>query len=214
MLPGMHRGQADQHQVRPTQQSCTQDCSSTFFPAALEHGIVLWEPFGGLCAGLEMALRNGFTIRQYYYGDIDSTAQQVARHRIRKLQTMYPLQLPEQALFSSFSALPMDIKQVTTAQLAAATQQHSAVPWLVVAGWPCQDLSQAGSAKGLNGSRSGLLSEVVRTIGALQQLMPCQPPAYLIENVPFQYHRNQQIATSDYAATLQLIGHPVTIDAA
>ena len=96
-----------------------------FFPAALEHGIVLWEPFGGLCAGLEMALRNGFTIRQYYYGDIDPTAQQVARHRIRKLQTMYPLQLPEQALFSSFSALPMDVKQVTTAQLAAAQEPQA-----------------------------------------------------------------------------------------
>eukprot|EP00878_Enallax_costatus_P000909 GHUV01001039.1.p1 GENE.GHUV01001039.1~~GHUV01001039.1.p1 ORF type:complete len:2125 (+),score=442.77 GHUV01001039.1:122-6376(+) len=213
-LPGKYEGQPDQHQLKPTQQLNTSDCSLTFFPAALEHGIVLWEPFGGLCAGLEMALRNGFTVKQYYYSDTDPTAQRVARHRIRVLQSMYPLQLPEDALQSAFNALPMDVAAVKSQHLTAAVSANTGTPWLIVAGWPCQDLSTAGSSKGLAGNRSGLLSELVRVVGMLQQLLPQLPPAYLIENVPFQHHYNQLISAVDFNTTTQIIGSPVTIDAA
>ena len=38
-----------------------------------------------------MALRNGLYINAYHYSDIDPIAQKVARHRIRRLQTMYPI---------------------------------------------------------------------------------------------------------------------------
>lgn len=34
----------------------------SFFPAATYQGVVLYEPFGGLCAGLEMLLRNGVQV--------------------------------------------------------------------------------------------------------------------------------------------------------
>jgi hypothetical protein len=36
-------------------------CAATFFAAARRHGITLFEPFGGLGAGLEMVLRHGVT---------------------------------------------------------------------------------------------------------------------------------------------------------
>eukprot|EP00775_Hariotina_reticulata_P014999 gene14999-biopygen395 len=51
-------------------------------------------------------------------------------------------------------------------------------------------------------------------IGTLQQLQPELPPAYLLENVPFQHHRNQQIALQDYAYITSIIGLPVVLDAA
>lgn len=55
---------------------------------------------------------------------------------------------------------------------------------LVTAGFPCQDLSQAGRAIGLNdgASRSGLVGEVVRL------LLSHDVPWVLLENVPFMLH--------------------------
>lgn len=50
---------------------------------------------------------------------------------------------------------------------------------LVVAGFPCQDLSQAGMTAGISGSRSGLIGEVFRL------LKTHRTPWLLLENVPF-----------------------------
>jgi hypothetical protein len=111
--------------------------ADTFFPTALQHGIVLYEPFGGICAGLEMALRNGITILQYYYSDINPMAQRAALHRIRVLQCMYPKQLPEEALVGSLNTLPMDVRHVTSRHVSKAVREASVKQWLVVGGWPC-----------------------------------------------------------------------------
>jgi len=50
---------------------------------------------------------------------------------------------------------------------------------LVVGGFPCQDLSQAGRTAGINGARSGLVGEVFR----LLSVRPVK--RVLLENVPF-----------------------------
>lgn len=50
---------------------------------------------------------------------------------------------------------------------------------LVCAGFPCQDLSQAGRTAGLQGDRSGLIGEVFRLLSRRRV------PTVLIENVPF-----------------------------
>jgi DNA (cytosine-5)-methyltransferase 1 len=50
---------------------------------------------------------------------------------------------------------------------------------VIVAGFPCQDLSQAGLTKGLDGDRSGLVGEVFRLIGRTS------PRWVVLENVPF-----------------------------
>jgi DNA (cytosine-5)-methyltransferase 1 len=44
---------------------------------------------------------------------------------------------------------------------------------VIVGGWPCQDISPAGTGLGLDGARSGLWSEVARLLGELR-------PAYAI----------------------------------
>lgn len=50
---------------------------------------------------------------------------------------------------------------------------------LMTAGFPCQDLSQAGRTKGIGGAKSGLVDHVFR-------LMDAAPPAHvLLENVSF-----------------------------
>jgi DNA (cytosine-5)-methyltransferase 1 len=55
---------------------------------------------------------------------------------------------------------------------------------LITAGFPCQDLSQAGRTLGINdgASRSGLVGEVIRL------LMSHDPSWVLLENVPFMLH--------------------------
>ncbi len=53
---------------------------------------------------------------------------------------------------------------------------------LLTAGFPCQDLSQAGKTVGIQGKRSGLISEVFRLLGRRKI------PWILIENVPFMLH--------------------------
>lgn len=50
---------------------------------------------------------------------------------------------------------------------------------LVTAGFPCQDLSQAGETRGIRAQRSGLVAQVFRLLDARR------PPWLLIENVPF-----------------------------
>jgi DNA (cytosine-5)-methyltransferase 1 len=55
---------------------------------------------------------------------------------------------------------------------------------VIAAGFPCQDLSQAGTTGGINGSKSG-------AVGALFKLLekaPKRPDWVLIENVPFMLH--------------------------
>ena len=49
---------------------------------------------------------------------------------------------------------------------------------IITAGFPCQDLSVAGSQKGLDGDRSGLFYEIIRII------RECRPRYVLLENVP------------------------------
>jgi hypothetical protein len=90
----------------------TQSVAATFFPAALHAGVVLYEPFGGICAGLEMVLKAGIRVQQYFYSDTDPVAQRLAAHRLRCLQAAYPDLLPLHALQSAFSQFPADVKLV------------------------------------------------------------------------------------------------------
>lgn len=50
---------------------------------------------------------------------------------------------------------------------------------MIAAGFPCQDLSQAGDTRGIKGARSGLVSDVFRL------LETHEVPWLLLENVPF-----------------------------
>lgn len=55
-------------------------------------------------------------------------------------------------------------------------EKYSGVIEVLSGGFPCQDISTAGTGEGINGSRSGLWSEMFRTIRI------CRPPFAVIEN--------------------------------
>ena len=210
-LPGSAVSAENAQGVRRTEQVCTRSIADSFFPAA-QRGITLYEPFGGLCAGLDMLLRNGFAVNKYYYSDIDPTARKIAVHRVQHLMALYPSLLPATAVADMFT-LPQDVRQVTPQYLVDAGAQRGD-QWMLVGGWECQDLSQAGSSKGINGPHSSTFYTLVDILGALQQLQPNLPPAYVLENTAFQLHSNPQISKRDYDYVCSIIGSPSLLDAA
>jgi DNA (cytosine-5)-methyltransferase 1 len=72
---------------------------------------------------------------------------------------------------------------------------------LVVAGFPCQDLSQAGNTAGIHGARSGLVGEVFRL------LREHRTPWVLLENVPFMLQLSAGRAMEHIAESFEGMGY-------
>ena len=72
---------------------------------------------------------------------------------------------------------------------------------LVVAGFPCQDLSQAGQTAGITGKRSGLVGEALRLIAKHNT------PWLLLENVPFMLQLASGRAMNVIASALEDLGY-------
>jgi len=72
---------------------------------------------------------------------------------------------------------------------------------LVTAGFPCQDLSQAGKTVGIDGARSGLVGEVFRLV-AEQRV-----PWLLLENVPFMLRLSAGRALEVIISALEFYGY-------
>jgi DNA (cytosine-5)-methyltransferase 1 len=72
---------------------------------------------------------------------------------------------------------------------------------IIAAGFPCQDLSQAGLTRGLDGDRSGLVGEVFR-------LARTGSPRWIVlENVPFMLQLNKGDAMRRIADAFEDIGY-------
>ena len=72
---------------------------------------------------------------------------------------------------------------------------------LLTAGFPCQDLSQAGLTRGIVGKRSGLIGEVFRLI----RRSPV--PWLLLENVPFMMQLSRGRALEVIVSELESLGY-------
>lgn len=72
---------------------------------------------------------------------------------------------------------------------------------LLAAGFPCQDLSQAGETRGIKGGRSGLIGEVFRL------LETHDVPWVLLENVPFMLRLGRGAAMSFIVKRLEELGY-------
>jgi DNA (cytosine-5)-methyltransferase 1 len=72
---------------------------------------------------------------------------------------------------------------------------------LVAAGFPCQDLSQAGKTTGIAGARSGLVGEVFRL------LEEHRTPWVLLENVPFMLQLSRGDAMNVITSALETLGY-------
>ena len=176
-------------------------------------GLTLFEPFGGICSGLEAALRAGLPIRRYIYCDTSTAACLIAKHRVAQLMAYYPSLLKAEAVADAFTTLPQDVYSIRPAELAALAREQGG-PWLTVAGWECQDLSQAGGGAGLDGKHSSSFFPLLRLLRTLQLAFPPDaPPAHIIENTPFQHHSQSHIR-AQFSQVCLALGQPVTLDAA
>jgi DNA (cytosine-5)-methyltransferase 1 len=72
---------------------------------------------------------------------------------------------------------------------------------LVTGGFPCQDLSQAGLAQGLEGTRSSLVGEVFRLARS------ARPSWILLENVPFMLQLKRGAAIRTIIEALEELGY-------
>ncbi|KAK3248366.1 hypothetical protein CYMTET_42165, partial [Cymbomonas tetramitiformis] len=61
-----------------------------FFQEAREEGVVCYEPWAGLCAGLERLLRCGVKVKKYLCQDISTASQAVARTRCLARSRRHP----------------------------------------------------------------------------------------------------------------------------
>lgn len=97
-------------------------------------------------------------------------------------------------LRARFSDVALHDDVTTLSSLPAGTD-------LVTAGFPCQDLSQAGRTNGIEGKRSGLVSHVFRLLGE------ASVPWVMIENVPFMLQLDRGAAMDYVVAELERLGY-------
>ena len=211
-LPGYYDGETDEFGVQPTKVLCTKLIHLSFFNMAALEGVTVYEPFGGMCAGVDALLQSGVKVARYLYSDKDPSARSIAQHRVKQLSARFPLAFPSTTWEEMF-AIPQDVTFITTLDLlqAGALDQSQ---WVIVAGWECQDLSSAGKGLGLEGMHSRTFFDLLRMIGTLQQLQRERPPAYLLENVALQ-HNHSSAYIRDVASPYvnSCLGVPVTVDA-
>jgi DNA (cytosine-5)-methyltransferase 1 len=74
---------------------------------------------------------------------------------------------------------------------------------VLTAGWPCQDLSQAGRTAGIAGEQSGLLAEVFRLLSECRK----KPEFVLLENVAFALHLDRGAAIHYATRQLESLGY-------
>lgn len=97
-------------------------------------------------------------------------------------------------LDGQFAEVPKHDDVTTLARLPKGTD-------FVAAGFPCQDLSQAGKTAGITGARSGLVGEVFRLIEQ------DRVPWLLLENVPFMLQLARGRALDVIIAAIEALGY-------
>lgn len=97
-------------------------------------------------------------------------------------------------LESRFPSVPRHADVRTLRELPKETS-------LIAAGFPCQDLSQAGATKGIAGARSGLVGEVFRLI------RDSATPWVLLENVPFMLQLGRGEAMNVITTAFEELGY-------
>lgn len=99
------------------------------------------------------------------------------------------------ARFDITGAVSEDVAELT--ELSAAAE-------VVTAGFPCQDLSQAGRTAGIAGLRSGLVGHVFRLLEQRRD----DPPRWLVlENVPFMLSLDGGAAMHRLTSGLEELGY-------
>jgi DNA (cytosine-5)-methyltransferase 1 len=99
-----------------------------------------------------------------------------------------------EVLHERFPEIPTHEDVLELRRLPAGTE-------LLAGGFPCQDLSQAGTTSGIRGARSGLVDEIFRL------LRKHDVPWVLLENVPFMLQLHQGLALDHIVTALERLGY-------
>jgi hypothetical protein len=137
----------------------------------------------------------------------------VARERVKRLQQRYQHLFHDTAAFEMF-ALPQDVTKINARHVQVIVDDAEKPPWLIVAGWSCEDLSPAGNGAGLAGKRSGLFYPLLRVIRMFQYWAPENTVGYLLENVAMQFNWKHRGPREDFMVIQHLVGKATTVDAA
>jgi site-specific DNA-cytosine methylase len=137
--------------------------SSTIHWRPPDDGIVLLELFGGLGSSLVAVLQARLKVKRYIYVDVDEAARQVAKQHSQRLKIQFPELLATSAIKTSFSTLVGDIALVSAEDIYRCGHVD-----LVIAGWPCHDMSMAGKQNGLQDGRSSRFHDMIRVMRYLQ----------------------------------------------
>ena len=173
--------------------------------------IIVLELMGGIVSGLEAVLLNEIKVEKYYYVDNDDSARKIASKRLHALHNKFPQLLSKQAIASSLSALPTDVKEIDDDTVQSIASSHPSLPILVISGPPCIDFSSAGRMRGITGKHGNLTLHTTRVIRLLQHKHPTV--LYLIENVnPLM--KNTMQGLQIYEQMTRTLGKPLALDAA
>ncbi|XRB11696.1 hypothetical protein RI054_03g15290 [Pseudoscourfieldia marina] len=144
-------------------------------------------------------------------------ARTVARENAATLVVAQPALIDPDALEGAWDTW-QKVEEILTdegrLQLDWLKRESGGASLLVMAGWPCQDLSDAGKKEGLKGKHSSqyatMKEALERMAGQWQNDM-----GYVVENVAFQFawaHKEQR--TKEYQEVCKDLGRPVVTDAA
>ena len=182
------------------------DTASVFLKPR-ESGYNVLSLFSGIGSDLEALLQSGYTVANYWAVEIHPTARRVSESRYQQLLLRHPGQISQEAVAQVHTRLPQDVELISEADI----RDLGGVD-LLIAGWPCQGHSKAGSGQGFWDPRSRLYVEIVRIIEILQQTQ-ARPLGYLLENVFSGFdHRAKVIAA--WKLIHQTFGECVMLDAA
>ncbi|XRB15552.1 reverse transcriptase [Pseudoscourfieldia marina] len=182
-----------------------------------DNGVVIVDMYGGMGGGLHAALYAGLHVRKYVHIDKDEAAQKFIDADTRELQWKWVQQLGAAAFYDIFSA-GHEVEAVARGELGWLDQvqtEHPNTTLMVFAGWPCQDLSDAGTQRGLEGENSG--TQYRAMMQAMDQIKERwrSPMAYVVENVAFQYAvARQEARQREFREVCSQLGRPVVVDAA
>jgi site-specific DNA-cytosine methylase len=103
-----------------------------------------------------------------------------------ELTAKFPQQFATTAWKANFTFLPFNIQLIQKKHMELLGPMD-----LIILSWECQGFSAAGFGEGLNDTRSGLFTDMVRLITWAQSISPTF--GYVIENTPSQHDQREKI---------------------
>lgn len=143
----------------PQLEGCQPIDWSVVSPLPTDRPLRVLELFAGVGAATQAVVRLGYSVGEVIACERRGAARQAHSSAVQRLGKEFPERVSSKAGAQLHHRLPQDVRLVTVEQLQALGPID-----LVVAGWPCQGNSAAGSGGGLDDARSGLFTELLRIL--------------------------------------------------